>query len=121
MLAINRWRKWQPKKFEITPESEPSKPTEPTFEGFEGSTLGQMQNFSDRPPDREGFKRWAVERCAGSPERSERVGSLLVDFAEWCAGHHGVPCQRVAFERLMQEAGFRLRDGEAAGLLLKAE
>lgn len=46
----------------------------------------------------------------------------IIGFLVWERTHdRGVPCQRVAFERLMQEAGFRLRDGEAAGLLLKAE
>lgn len=130
MLAIDRWRKWQPsdEKFGESPGCKPTKPTEPAFVSFDGSTSGQMQNFSDRPPDvpdawRDDFIRWARERCAHREGREDwgGIGCLWVDFCEWTASNNSVPCQRLTFERLLQDAGFRLRDGMASGLVLKVD
>jgi hypothetical protein len=81
---------------------------------------------NDPPPDakdpwREDFIRWARERCAfrNGCDNSAGIGFLLVDFAEWCAARDAVPCRRATFELLLQDAGIPLRDGMAAGLVLK--
>ena len=130
MLAIDRWRNWRPsdEKYGEDPECEPSKPSKPTFAGFEGSTLAQIQKFSDRPPDepdarQEEFTVWALERCAlrDDWEDSASIACLLLDFAEWCIAHESVPCQRVVFETLLEEAGFRCANGMAAGMVLKVD
>jgi hypothetical protein len=80
------------------------------------------------PPDapdawREDFIRWALERCVlrEDYEDSQSVGSLLIDFAEWAIDHDAVPAPRDAFEALLEEAGFRLKDGMAMGIVLKAD
>jgi hypothetical protein len=130
MSAIDRWRKWQPseEKFEKSPGCEPPKPPQPTFEGFEGTTLGQLQDFSVGVTEasdawREDFNRWKAENCAHSEGRDDSgaIGYLWVDFCEWAVEHGSVPCQRRTFERLLQDAAFPLKDGMAAGLLLRAD
>jgi hypothetical protein len=127
MLAIDRWRKWQPsdKKLDDSPGIEPSKPPEPTFEGFGGSASKQMQNFSEREPDapdawREDFARWKAERCIHRGGRDDwgGIGCLWVDFCEWAVKHDSVRCQRRTLELLLKDAGYRLKDGFASGLVL---
>ncbi|MGD0733843.1 MAG: hypothetical protein ABR976_01805 [Terracidiphilus sp.] len=130
MLAIDRWRNWRPsdEKLGESLEREPSKPSESTFEGFEGSTSEQIQNFSDRLPDtpnawREDFIRWARVQCVHREGREDwgGIACLLLDFAEWCIAHDGVPCTRATFEWLLEDAGFLIGDGMAFGLVLKAD
>ena len=130
MLAIDRWLNWRPsdKKFEESPEREPSKPAKVGFEGFEGSSLGQTQNFCGHVPDatdawREDFTLWRAERCIRREGREDwgGVGRLLVDFAEWCAAHDAAPATRRVFERLLFDAGFDVQNGLAAGLLLRVD
>lgn len=130
MLAIDRWRNWRPseERFDESPGCEPPKPSEPTFEGFEGSTSGQMQNFSDRPPAAPDawlgdFNRWRAERCVSRSgyEDAGSVACMLVNFAEWCIAHDAVPARRETFEALLRDAGFPLMDGLACGLVLKVD
>jgi hypothetical protein len=83
------------------------------------------EGMSNHSPDawREDFIRWALDRCAlrDDHEDSQSVGSLLIDFGEWCAGHDAVPAPRDVFEALVQDAGFQLKDGLAAGIVLKVD
>jgi hypothetical protein len=124
MLTIDRWRKWRPsdEKFEESPGCEPPKPSEPTFEGFEGSTSGQMQNFSDAPPElgpaewRAPFAQWLDSVCARHPRTFGGVPALHLAFCEWEIARQGVPCTRETFELLLREMGFLI--GEVAGLVL---
>lgn len=127
MLAIDRWRNWHPskEKYGEYPGCEPSKPSEA---GFEGSSSGQIQKFTDYPPDapdawKEVFKRWKAENCIfrAGREDSGGIGALLGDFAEWCADHNAVRCTRSTFELLLRNAGFPLADGLACGLVLKVD
>lgn len=114
MLTIDRWRKWRPsdEKFEESPGCEPPKPSEPTFEGFEGSTSGQMQNFSDAPPEhgpaewRAPFAQWLDSVCVHDPRCWGGVGRLHVAFCEWAIAQDDVPCTRFTFECLLRESGF---------------
>lgn len=113
---------------ELSPEREPTKLPETPFVSFDGYVSEQTQNFSDRPPDapdawREDFKRWARVRCVHREGREDwgGVGCLWVDFCEWAISSDSVPCRRPTFERLLQDAGFRLKDGMAAGLLLQVD
>ena len=88
-----------------------------------------MQNFSDDLPDhdpdawREDLSRWLGENCIHREGREDSggIGTLLLDFAEWCIKHDAVPCTRGTFERLLWDAGFPLKDGMAAGLLLRVD
>jgi hypothetical protein len=124
MLAIDRWRKWRPldEKFEEFPECEPSKPSEATFEGFEGPTSGQIQSFSDTPPDhdpaewRVPIAQWLNSACVRHPRCFGGVGCLHIAFCEWESGRGGVPCTRATFERLLEGLDFLI--GEVAGTVL---
>jgi hypothetical protein len=130
MVAIDRWRKWQPstKKFGDFPGSGPSKPTEPTIEGFEGPESRQMQNFSERVPDapdpwREDFARWKSNYCIHRECRDDwgGIGCLWVDFCGWAAKHDSVHCERQTFERLLTDEGYRCVEGMVAGLVLRVD
>jgi hypothetical protein len=125
MLTINRWRNWRAsdEKIEESPRNEPSKPPKPTFEGFDGSVSPEMQIFSDPQAWQADFGRWRAERCVSRPgcEDSQSVGSLLLDFAEWCVGHRAVPADRQVFEQLLTGAGFLLKDGMAIGVILRMD
>lgn len=84
--------------------------------------------LSDRSPDapeacREDFAGWAAARCAHREGRDDwgGIGCLLVDFAEWCASRDATPCPRTTFEQLLQDAGFRLKDGMVSGLVLRED
>lgn len=82
-----------------------------------------QKRASDPETWRAGFVAWALESCALREdfEDSQSVASLLIDFAEWCAAHDAVPCQRAVFEMLLNEAGFPLKDGLAVGIVLKVD
>ena len=130
MLAIDRWRKWQPsdKKLDESPGYEPSKPSEPTFGGFEGSDSRKIQNFSESVPDapqawREDFARWEAENCIHREGRDDwgGIGCLWVDFCEWAVSHNSVRCDRRTFERLLADDGFRCAEGMVAGLVLRVD
>jgi hypothetical protein len=81
--------------------------------------------FPPMAPDawQEDFIRWAGVRCVLREEHDDSagIGALLVDFAEWCAARNAVPARRDTFERLLQDAGFPLKDGLACGLVLKVD
>lgn len=131
MFAIDRWRNWRPpeERFDESPGCEPPKPSEPTFEGFEGATSEQMQDFSDVSPEhdpaawRQDFNRWRNVRCVSRTgyEDSGGIGCLWVDFCEWAIKNNSVSCQRRTFERLLEDAGFPLKDGMTAGLILRPD
>ncbi len=71
----------------------------------------------------EDFTRWVLERCAlrENHEDSQSVGSLQLDYIQWCYGHNTIPCSRETFEALLQDAGFVIRDSFAIGVILKAD
>jgi hypothetical protein len=125
MLTTNRWRNWRAsdEKIEESPQIEPSKPPKPTFEGFDGSVSEEVQIFSDPQAWQADFDRWRPERCVSRPsyEDSQSVGSLLLDFAEWCVAHHEVPATRQVFEQLLTGAGFLRKDGLAIGVILRMD
>jgi hypothetical protein len=130
MLAIDRWRKWQPwdKKFDDFPGYEPSKPSETTFEGFEGSHPEQMQTFSEPVADapeiwRKDFARWKAENCIHREGRDDwgGIGCLWVDFCEWAVEHDSVDCDRRTLERLLADDGHRCVEGMVAGLVLRVD
>lgn len=81
--------------------------------------------FSDHDIDpwREDFLRWLEGNCVSRPDRedSTSVSCLLINFCEWGTTHNSVPCSRPVFERLLMGSGFRLKDGLASPLLLKAD
>jgi hypothetical protein len=84
--------------------------------------------LSDRSPDapeacREDFAGWIAANCLRREGRDDwgGIGALLVDFAEWCVTHNVIPCRRAAFERLLQDAGFRINEGMVGGLVLGAD
>jgi hypothetical protein len=130
MLAIDRWRNWRPstEKFDDSPGCEPPKPSETTFEGFEGSSTEYIQHSFGCPADapdgwREDFDRWKTEKCSQREGREDwgGIGCLWIDFCEWAVKHDSAPCQRCTFEHLLERAGFPLRNGMAAGLVLRAD
>ena len=69
------------------------------------------------------FVRWALERTTlrEDHEDAQSVGSLLVDFAEWCIAHDAVPPRRETFEALLHDAGFPLKNGLAIGMILRID
>ena len=72
---------------------------------------------------RQDFARWMAENCIHREGREDSagIGCLLLDFAEWCIAHEAAPCQRAAFETLLEDVGFRCVHGMAAGLILKVD
>lgn len=144
MLTIDRWLRWRPFN-EWSDESlghEPPKPPKPAFEGLEGSISQEMSNLIDahdpvassktsepdtippHDPDawRADFGRWLAENCIHREGREDSagIGCLWVDFCEWAITDDSVPCTRLTFEHLLEDAGFRCADGMAAGLLLES-
>ena len=71
----------------------------------------------------EDFARWIAENCISRPDRDDgaSIRCLLLDLAEWCIGHDSVPCQCLVLEFLLQDAGFKLTEGFAVGLILKVD
>lgn len=69
------------------------------------------------------FVTWALERCAlrEDYEDSQSVGSLLIDFREWCIERDAVPADRQVFEALLADAGIPIRDVLAIGIILKTD
>jgi len=106
-------------------------PNDPCVMSKESETETQLtepdasQVIPDHDPQiwHEDFVRWVLERCAVRDDHEDAggIGCLLLDFAEWAIDHDAVPCQRAVFEALLTEAGFPLKDGLAAGIVLKVD
>jgi hypothetical protein len=86
------------------------------------SYLEQCQN-EDTGPWRADLRRWLEANCVSRPGKEDRtsVSCLLINFAEWGTTHNSIPCSRMIFEKLLTDAGFRLENGMASGLLLRAD
>lgn len=130
MVAIDRWRKWQPsaEKFDDPPGCEPSKPSIESFGGLGGLNSGETQNFSEGVADapdawRKDFARWKAENCIHRKDRDDwgGIGCLWVAFCEWAVKHDSVRCERRTFERLLADDGYRCVEGMAAGLVLRVD
>lgn len=72
---------------------------------------------------REDFARWVAQNCIHREGRDDwgGIGVLYVNFAEWCVWHDSTHCERCTFEWMLEDAGFRCKEGMAAGLLLKVD
>lgn len=77
----------------------------------------------DPAPWGDHFSCWLAEHCTSREGRvdASAIGCLHVDFCRWAVEHKGVPCVRENFETLLRDAGFRLRDGMASGLVLRTD
>jgi hypothetical protein len=101
MLAIDRWRNWQPslKKFDDSLGCEPPEPSKLGFGGFEGSRSEQTQNIS--------------EKCVRSKE-SEMETAMREEMSQAatelprCTGDHVADASR--FETLTPSASIPLHD-----------